>query len=1073
MLPIPVSKTKIISPRRRDELLTRKRLLDMLFDALDKKLILVSAPAGYGKTSLLIDLVKQSEYKCCWLSLDELDREPQRFVTYLLASIAEQFPGFGHQTTAVLNGLQSIENEMERLSVMLVNEAYDLIHEHFVLILDDFHILENEKPIHDFLNRFIQLVDDNCHIVISSRTLTTLYDLPLMVAREQVSGLSFSDLTFRTDEIQALILQNNNVHISDEDAEKLIAETEGWITGLQFSGINLSRKDITKPISNTGVGLFDYLGQQVVDRQSPTMREFLMRTSIMEEFDSDLCETVLSPFYPQKQNWDDFIKAIIQNNLFALPVGAEGRSLRYHHLFRDYLQARLKREHKEEINQILSRLSGAYEAMAEWEKAHYVIKQLGDMDALARVIEKASFNNLQKMSHIVDGWLHDLPPSILRNHPGILSVSGTIKLIKGDFRGGNSQLDRSIEVFRQEKNISQLALALIRRSTGYRYLGDYPSAITDVEEAMQLTEDKDEMQSLFAEALRIKGVALFRLGQTRQALDLYERSHDILVRLNEVYSIPDLLLEIGTAYLILGDFAEAEKSYTNLLKIWKREGNIWSQAILLNNIGNMYHQEGKYEKAAIAYEDGLLCAQRSGHSRLEALISISLGDLYAELLDFEIAAQSYRQAETLLQERRDQFLIFSLHVGRINLAILMGELNLVPTMIGELNKLVKSNQSHYENGNLDFVSGKLSIFNGKYPNAIKVLQSAERHFQQDGRELETSIVRVWLAAACAAGKKRVQALQKIQEVIGSHKVIPHVVIVAIAQSQQWLGGLRKDAHLGKLMQDLFMRAERLIERFPAVRRELHLHARAVQVPDPRLSIQAFGGSLVRVGGKLLNISDWQTQSVRALFFLFLTEKRFLSKEQIAEVIWPEWDDPSKIKLRFKNELYRLRRAVGQEAILFENNLYSFNRSLDYEYDVESFESHISRAKSAKTVEEQIHSYRKAVDIVQGPYLADLYFDWILADRERLKQIYIKALLTLAELYQKQARLGDALLMCQRALNTDPVLEPAFQMTLRIYHRLGDRQAILHTYEACSHALEQHLSLPPSQETQELYKRLIS
>jgi LuxR family maltose regulon positive regulatory protein len=152
MFPIPISKTKIISPRRRVELLTRKRLLDLLFEALESKLALVSAPAGYGKTSLLIDAVQEIEFTCRWLSLDELDRDPQRFLAYLVSSIAERFPGVGGQTAAVMKNIASFEDEMERLAVTLVNEAYESIHEHFVLILDDFHIFAGVQPIYDFLN---------------------------------------------------------------------------------------------------------------------------------------------------------------------------------------------------------------------------------------------------------------------------------------------------------------------------------------------------------------------------------------------------------------------------------------------------------------------------------------------------------------------------------------------------------------------------------------------------------------------------------------------------------------------------------------------------------------------------------------------------------------------------------------------------------------------------------------------------------------------------------------------------------------------------------------------------------
>jgi two-component SAPR family response regulator len=265
----------------------------------------------------------------------------------------------------------------------------------------------------------------------------------------------------------------------------------------------------------------------------------------------------------------------------------------------------------------------------------------------------------------------------------------------------------------------------------------------------------------------------------------------------------------------------------------------------------------------------------------------------------------------------------------------------------------------------------------------------------------------------------------------------------------------------------------LATRLPNVRRELRRQARVVEVPAAQFAIKGFGHSSVEINGKELSLSDWQTQSVRDLFFFFLSQPRPLTKEQVAEQFWRELDEPAKVRLRFKNEMYRLRRAVGNEVIRFENPVYFFNHSFNYEYDVEAFESHLARAKASDAPNEKIDFYRKAVDLVKGPYLDDNYFDWVIADRERLNQMYLAALLALAELYQKQARLDEALAMCQRAVEYSPVHEAAYQVMMQLHHRLGDRAAIIRTYQAGAETLRKFLHLPPSPETEALYRKLIS
>ncbi len=1072
---IPISKTKIIIPRRRAELLSRGRLLSALFDHLDRKLIMVTAPAGYGKTSLLIDLAHQSELPFCWLALDPLDREPQRFIAYFIAAITEHFPHFGNRSQSILNSLTSLEEGMERLLVTLVNEIYDDIPEHFVLVVDDFHYLDEVTPIHYLVNRFIQLIGENCHLVLSSRSLTELSDIPLLVAREQVGGLDFSDLSFRQEEIQALLAQNQNIHLSDEDARKLVEATEGWITGLQFTDLDLIKsgeKSFRAPHA-MGVSVFDYLGQQVLQHQTESLQLFLMRSSLLEEFDTTMCEKTLGPLYSAPQNWSSYLETIVQKNLFILPVGTDGQWLRYHHLFRDYLQQRFRKECPEEVDPILQRLAEFHESHEEWEKAYQLHKQLGDNNALADMIERAGIPMYQHGLITLESWLKDLPPSISRNRPGLLSLRGVIETIKGNASEGVQLFDGAITTFRKDKDISALTLALVRRGNAYRFLGKYKEAIRDADEVEKISENKDDLQWTNADALRIKGLSLYRQGQTLQAITYLEQALNIYVRVNDVPTIPLLLMETGMAYSAIGNHNKAKDSYEKALVIWRKMGNLTSQASLLNNYGFLYYQLGEYDKAAQMFEEGLLCAQRSGYKRMEVLISIGLGDLYSEIEDFEIADHNYHQIKEPAQQLGDSFLINYLSIAETNLALLKQDDVQARRILDQAEASIKASNSNYEYGLYELMRGRLSLREGNPAQAIAELKEAKRCFTQDGREMESSWSHVWLAAVHCQNSDPVSAREEIKASLPNPNQFNHSAIVATRQARDWLRGLRNDPEARLFLRGLFERADHLDDQLPQIRRQLRRLARTIEIPSPHLIVRAFGQGQVWVNGKLVGKSEWQTQSVRELFFYFLAEGKPLTREQVGDVLWPETNEPVKLKLRFKNEIYRLRRAVGQDTILFDGENYQFNRAIDHEYDIEAFDAYLSIAKNLITADEKINFFQKAIDLVDGRYLEDIGSTWAWPERERLNLALLSTSLSLAELYYQGGQLPKALNICRHALEFDNTSEAIYRLMMQVFSRMGDKPSIIHTYQTCEQVLHRIFDLPPSAETKNLYRELIS
>jgi len=272
---VTVTRTKILVPKRRPDLLSRSRLISIFDDVLDYPYTLISAPAGYGKTSLMIDLAHQASYPICWYSIDTLDIDPKRFLTHFIHAIQIQFPNFGSAALSLFDDHANPLQDPAQVVSILVNEIYQNISEHFLLFLDDFHHLNSDHGICSFISRFGQEMDDNTHLVMASRTLFDFPDLPLLIGRRMVKGIGFDELAFQTREIHSYYREILQRDISQEETEILRDKTEGWITGLVFS----IDTDLTclpgsaKKGRISSADLFQYLAQQLLEKQPQPIQD--------------------------------------------------------------------------------------------------------------------------------------------------------------------------------------------------------------------------------------------------------------------------------------------------------------------------------------------------------------------------------------------------------------------------------------------------------------------------------------------------------------------------------------------------------------------------------------------------------------------------------------------------------------------------------------------------------------------------------------------------------------------------------------------------------------------------------
>ncbi|HNB53716.1 MAG TPA: hypothetical protein PK530_17330, partial [Anaerolineales bacterium] len=322
--------TKLHAPQLRPHLVARPRLMGKL-TAEGGHLTLLTAPAGFGKTTLLTAWLARDQRPHAWLSLEARDNDPTRFVHYLIAALQTLAPGLGHPTLTALQTLQT--PDPEAVITPLINEitATPIL---FTLVLDDYHVITN-PTLQEGLALLVEHLPANLHLILTTRADPPL-PLPRLRARGQLTELRAADLRFTPAEAAVFLNEIMGLALTPEDVATLETRTEGWAAGLQLAALSLQKHadqaEFVRTLNGSHRYFLDYLADEVLNRQPADLREFLYQTSILEHLSGDLCNAVTG-----RTDSQHILEYLESANLFIVPLDDERRWYRYHHLFGELL----------------------------------------------------------------------------------------------------------------------------------------------------------------------------------------------------------------------------------------------------------------------------------------------------------------------------------------------------------------------------------------------------------------------------------------------------------------------------------------------------------------------------------------------------------------------------------------------------------------------------------------------------------------------------------------------------------------------------------------------------------------
>ncbi|MFE8700288.1 BTAD domain-containing putative transcriptional regulator [Cytobacillus sp. FJAT-54145] len=1072
--PMPVIKTKLIAPKLKDETIRRAKLSKKMKAISNYPLTLVHSGAGYGKSTALSLYVTDEKNKCCWYSISSSDDDIIPFLTYIISSIRTVYPTFGRELSQFIDEMDRYirEEELSTLCSLFINEVLS-IEEDITLVFDDFHQVEHSYNVNRWMEKLLEHIPEQLHIIVSSRSRPLWKSLTKMKLSNQLLEITKEDLVLTKEEIELLLTDFYDISIDESQLEQIYKLTEGWVIALGMIAQQIiNREDSALFLTESDLSLhdlFDYLVMEVFSKQSPIIQQFLEQTSVLEEMDDEICDTVLGITGSAAM-----LEQLTEKNIFIQRIG--DKQYRYHALFREFLEKQLKQNQPRSVEALHERSARYFERIYKWEEALSHYEQIGRFEAAAALLHDYGFAMLESGKlESLDERLKKIPEKEKDLFFTLWFLQGEVLRYRSMYKEAEACYDRAIHGAEKKGNQHEISKALEGKAKIYLDTIQPFNAERLLYQAIELREKSNlSSEEETGKLYRLLAENLINSGQAIKAEKWIKRARSFKANLVDGNLEARLYLRTGRLEQARNILLEARKNNISQDKSVLPQSH--RETDLLLALIEAIKGNGKYSKTLA--QEGIQNGIEIQSPFVEACGWIRLGHAVQLInkYDISLAKKCYETALEIMDRIR-------VERGKaeplMGLCILFGSKGEYERAIEAGNIALQETEKVKDlwlSSLITLCMGIASVYSERMVDALAYLNKVERMFTQCNDDFGKMLTYLWKSYCYFLDGSHEEEFNEYmtlflrQVQIGEYEFIFHNRTIFGPRDLQMFAPLLIDAqkrniyshYVTKILQDMGFS-------------ELESH------PGYTLRIQTLGQFRVWLGEKEVEERGWQRGKAKELLQLFVTNlQQLYPKEEIFQILWPDQDDKSvgrdfKVALNALNNALEPNRKARSNSffIIRDGASYGLNPNAGIELDTILFEDWMKMGLEEQDREQAIQCLEKGLSLYKGDYLPDRrYDDWCLNERERLLVFFLRGAEKLAQLSVRKEDYDKAIYWCQSILDKDRTWEEAYRLLMYCYYRKNNRPFAIKWYQKCCQVLEKELGVTPLEPTRHMYEMII-